>query len=466
MPFKKPIESRFKVLKEGDKLHLSGVINQTTQFALLKDFICDQKNVFEFKSVQSVTWQGLVNFWEYIKEFEGEFIFEHIPYNVYRYLRLMPSLRTFVTINSFEVLTLNILDIESSLTAQMFSKRELQSAALSQGPIVSMSEPFQLLGIAEHFCPDYFQTKDTPSPVYRNNWCKLNNDFVTFIYNYLSFASCISGLMVDQVDSIKHGLRQGLSEIKIRVANIEQVLDLFGFNVAEDQYEKVEDLQNSIYRDLARISIGFRHLQSQYDLTLRKLQYSVNDPSVNHPETLQQDISELLSSIDDSEKILLKDNHLWKDFFGQLSGLAVSNRIKVDLLKVIPTGITEETFEKAHELLNTMDPLLESNWKDTKKIILDELELVEKDFSYCHGLIFHSFGLPEMIENRLNERKDLQELIDRALLDESKAYEYCKGFLESIAERLSTEQEQFSLLFYLPISQELEPIAKLTEKVA
>lgn len=380
------VDLRFRVIKEGDLVRLFGAINDTTNLDLLADMRQDSLTL-DLAGINAASWTGITKFHRYLTESGMRVHLTGIPRNFYRCLRLLLTDTDPLTIDAAELDVFDPAQVQAPIERMVLSIKDVESLAVEQGPIITVAQNKQILGIAEHICPRYFQAGGAPAPLFLNSWCLKNNDEAIFWYNLGHAITCNLTLGTDLVESTRQNLAPALSSAVSRLQSLQQALLAFDGGAKTSISMGVTD---KIAAMDARIRDSLRScdaMAKQSYSCLRQIQVSCWSKMADNPRDIFagfKTVGDTIGSLD----VGLPD-------LGELLGnpqlFATHNGHGQQLLKHLRAMPKDERtatkLDALREMFHVLDIISEGDWDASVDIIQDELTSLQANSEVILGLL-------------------------------------------------------------------------------
>ena len=443
------IALRFRAYKQGNLVRLNGYLSAETRLSLLDD-LRGPDLVYDLSGVSVATWGGILGFFKYMKAVGSPVRIRGVPKTVFQYLRLLVAQSEAIIIEDAGLETFNVLDLTRPGDERRFAIADLQRLAVEQGPILSPSPGQQILGIAEHVCPSYFQTTGAPAPLFTNAWCQKNSEEAVFWFNFTHAISTVFSLGVDQLDAARQQIGPLAADLSVRVESVDRALAELGLIGRSAASAAVQQNLIALMAQIEAFSASFKGIDAARSYGLRAIQVACWTRAMLGPQPLYQAVLQMVDALRTVDHHGLDVEECKRITVDALRNDDSTSRV-LEALKSTPLeGQTDEKLNRLRDIFNVMDIFSHGKWGPTIAAIEAELVANGIDLSVASGFIDQLAEAQKLLRVLAEDLNAISPLLNQVAHGASRWEEVRNVLFTRWASRKPTIEERYVYGFYLP----------------
>ena len=269
-----------------------------------------------------------------------------------------------------------------------------------------------------------------------------------FFLNYMFFTYTTYILARDVVHSVNLSLYLILNQFICTLKEFGKAFKVFSIDLDQSQLKSIVDLRDQLDEIIINKFDNINETISKYESHLADFQKKItNDTKISAKsihEHLQNANLILQKSLDSTVQLENSGSEVGEVIFTNLALKIIEDKFS----SIKGQDVSSKKLAEVRKELNIMNPLSEDSWDETLKDIFEEIELGNENLSQCIRIL-QGFDLSrQILEHRLTEHTLINNYkMDRHIND----LNHLKNSLgDVICAKLVTEQEKFSLNYFLP----------------
>ena len=435
---------RFSVIKNKGVIELSGVFHEGVECRILDDLVKNEEVLkFDFSRLKYASWLALNKFHAYISQMNKKTRLMNIPFHIYHCLKLIKDFDQNIEIEKFEVKFIKFSDDGIQIVQKYVGDEDYKQIYGDDTDIASLKGDV-FLGLRTNILPHNMDNQK----IFGDKLSLLGDNDKMFFLNYMLFTLTTLILARDVVHSVNLALHLILNQLIASFKDFENALKVLSHDLDKDDLNSIIGLRDRLDHIIVNKFEVINHTLNEYEGKLAAFQKSI----IDKPEIAQDEIHKFLRETNSILQQSHKSTEQLESSGSEVGKVIFSNSILKSIEEKFMTieekDVDSQLLEAVRKELNIMNPLSEDSWEDTLEDIKEEIEIGNEQVAQC-STILQGFDLTrQIIEHRLSEH-ELIEAYD--LAKNSNSLVELKNTLgKMINGKLVTEQEKFSLLYFLP----------------
>ncbi|MGY3804766.1 hypothetical protein ACWNT8_11920 [Pigmentibacter ruber] len=440
------VENDFEVILEDNVATLKGHLVDSTEFSRF-DEIFSKSNEIDFSQLNSISWLGVQRLYDILLKIENPVKLSNIPPHVYRILLLLPNFGRKIGIKSFQI---EFFGLDDRILKQDITLEKLSDLGKKQGCFAKIQSGQMISGSLHHLCRPYFQDYLLPKKNYVSKWCIENEEFCTFLYEYVCFTKLVLEICSLAQDSTSILIEESLQNICSKISSLEFSVKniLPNFNEFKSRYlmslmPHIHEISKSVVSAINLSSGTFESVVQTFEALFMRDTASAQDiyDQFENFMNFTDQLDPIAKSLEDVGVEL--GTHVLR--FGDIGNLhqAFTTFNGNDLAEKVIISLRRKL---------KYDQYINLTWFDTFQEIKNDFKFIDSELSKCIVALQGFDLVRQVFEHRIIEIKLFRENLN-LVKNKQMPWEKLKEKITSqIVDRLVTDQEKYSFSFFFPDS--------------
>ncbi len=449
------VEKDFEVIFENGISTLKGHLVDSTEFTQFIDIFAKSEEI-SFDSLHSISWLGVQRLYDFFLKLENSVKLTNIPPHIYRILLLLPNFGKKIGIKSFQ---LEYFDDHNKISMQYITLDKLSQLGIKQGCFAKLQSGHMISGSLHHLCRPYFQDYLKPKKNYFSKWCVENEEFCTFLYEYVCFTKLVLEICSLAQDSTSILIEESLQNICSKVSNLEFSIKNIAPNFSEFKSRYLMSLLPHIHEISKSVVVAINLSSTTFEAVVQTFEALFTRDNVKENDVFQQ-FESFMNFTEQLDPIAKNLEDVGVELGGHVLKFGDFGNLHQAYVTFNGNDLPEKTIISLRRKLK-YDQYIKLSWFDTFEEIKEDFRFIDSELSKCIVALQGFDLVRQVLEHRLTEIKIFKEHLNLVKSKQMPWQELKEKITLQIVDRLVTDQEKFSFSFFFPDSTVTKKTSKL-----